>query len=72
MTAPAGTQNRRTLKAIEDILEGKVAKDIQSYTINGRQLYKMDVDALMKLKTEYTRRCLDDNGQSIFGEIRFT
>ena len=71
MTAPAGTQNRRTLAAINDILEGKVDKDIQSYTINGRQLYKMEVDALMKLKTEYTRRCLDENGQPLFGQVTF-
>ena len=69
--APAGTQNRRTLQAINDILEGKVDKDIQSYTINGRQLYKMDVDALMKLKTEYTRRCLDENNQPHFASIYF-
>ena len=68
---PAGTQNRRTLQAINDILEGKVAKDIQSYTINGRQLYKMEVDALMKLKTEYTRRCLDENNQPLFGQVAF-
>ena len=71
MSVPAGTQNRRTLKAIEDILEGKVDKDIQSYTINGRQLYKMTVDDLMKLKAEYTRRCLDENNQPHFGSIYF-
>ena len=69
--APEGTQNRRTLQAINDILEGKVDKDIQSYMINGRQLFKMPTDDLMRLKTEYTRRCLDENNQPLFGQVSF-
>ena len=69
--APAGTQNRRTLQAINDILEGKMKKDYQSYMINGRQLFRMATEDLMKLKTEYTRRCLDENNQPLFGQVNF-
>ena len=72
MPTPAGTQNRRTLKAINDILEGKFNKDIQSYMINGRQLYKMTMEDLMRAKTEYTRRCLDENNQPLFGSVTFS
>ena len=33
-----GTQNRRILAQINDLLEGKTVKDVQSYEINGRAL----------------------------------
>ena len=71
MPPPAGTQNRRTLQAINDLLEGKVAKDIQSYVIAGRQLFKMSTEDLLRLKAEYTRRCLDENNQPLFGQVKF-
>ena len=69
--APKGTQNRRTLKAIQDLLAGKVVKDVQSYTINGRQLNKMSTEDLLRLEAEYTQKCLDETGRNPFGQVTF-
>ena len=69
--SPAGTQNRRTLKAIEDMLTGKADKDVQEYMIGTRQLSKIPIPELLRLKAEYTRRCLDENKQPIFGQVSF-
>ena len=69
--AEKGTQNRRTLAAIEGLLAGKVVKDIASYTINNRSLEKMSVDELMRLKAEYTRACLAEVKTPSFRRITF-
>ena len=65
----AGTENRRTLKKIQDVLSGKVDKDVQSYTINGRQLVKMSITELQRLEAEYTQKCLNETRRSPFGQI---
>lgn len=68
MAAP--TQNRRVLKQIDDLLEGKAAKDVQYYMIQGRQLNKMTVDDLLHWKAIYTNLVLAEQGQA-FGSITF-
>lgn len=68
---PKGSQNRRILAAIDKLLEGKAGKDVQSYAINGRQLYKMTVDELLKWKSVYTSLCVNEARGSAFGQVTF-
>ena len=63
------TENRRTLKKIQDVMSGKVDKDVQSYTINGRQLVKMSISELQRLEAEYTQKCLNETRRSPFGQV---
>ena len=69
---PKGTQNRRILAQINDLLEGKTVKDVQSYEINGRSLNRMPVADLLRLQAEYTRRCLAETGANPFGQVTFS
>ena len=70
MTTPVGTQNRRILKQIDDLLEGKAVKDIQSYEINNRALTKMTVEELLRWKAVYTNLVLGEQGE-LFGSLSF-
>jgi len=44
------TYNKRMLKAIEDILQGRMQDDYVSYTIGNRSITKMNPESLIKLK----------------------
>ena len=68
---PKGTQNRRILAQINDLLEGKTVKDVQSYEINGRSLNRMSAEDLLRLQAEYTRRCLAETGTTPFRQATF-
>ena len=65
------TENRRTLKKIQDVMSGKVDKDVQSYTINGRQLVKMSISELQRLEAEYTQKCLNETRRRPFAQVTF-
>ena len=65
-----GTQHRKVLKQIDDLLEGKAAKDVQYYMIQGRQLNKMTVPDLLHWKAVYTRLVLAEQGEQ-FGSVTF-
>lgn len=69
MTIP-GSQNRRILKQIDDLIEGKAAKDIQYYQIHGRSLNKMEIKDLLHWKSVYTNLVLAEQGH-IFGSVTF-
>ena len=64
---PAGTENRRTLKKIQDVISGKMDKDVQSYVIGTRQLFKMSIPELQRLESEYTAKVLNESGRNPFG-----
>ena len=68
-----GTQNRRILAQINDLLEGKgVRKMCNTYQINGRALNRMPVNDLLRLQAEYTRRCLNETQSGDpFGQVTF-
>lgn len=66
----AGTQNRRILKQIDDLIEGRSGKDVNYYQINGRALNKMPIRDLLHWKTVYTNLVLGEQGQ-IFGKVTF-
>ena len=68
---PAGTENRRTLKKIQDILSGKMDKDYQSYSIQGRQLFRMSIPELQRLENEYIQKCLNETRRSPFSQVTF-
>ena len=64
-------QSSRILAQIEDLLEGKSLKDVNYYQINGRQLNKIPISDLLKLKAHYTNVVLAQQGQSLFGTVTF-
>lgn len=70
MSTPAGTQNRRILKQIDDLIDGKVDKDVAYYQINGRALNKYPIPDLLRLKTTYTNLVLAEQGK-LFGSVTF-
>ena len=70
MTTPAGTQNRRVLQQIDDLIDGKTGKDIQYFMVNGRALNRYPIPDLLKLKTTYTNLVLAEQGE-LFGKILF-
>ncbi len=44
---------KRLLDAIEAVLEGRVTKDVESYTIGGRQLTRIPIPELLRLRDKY-------------------
>jgi hypothetical protein len=44
---------KKTLDALELMIEGKAGRDVQSYTINGRQLQHYDIGDLLKMRDKY-------------------
>ena len=68
MTTPTGTQNRRVLAQIDDLIDGKVDKDIQYFMVNGRALNRYPIPDLLHLKSVYTNLVLGEQGQ-LFGTV---
>ena len=64
-------QSSRILAQIEDLLEGRSRHDVNYYQINGRQLNKIPIADLLKLKAHYTNVVLAQQGQSLFGTVTF-
>ena len=62
-----GTENRRVLAKIQDVLSGKMDKDVQYYQIGGRQLSKMSIIQLQRLESEYTAKVLNEQRQGTLG-----
>ncbi len=55
-SAPDGlfqTHAERTLDVIEAALEGRLAKDLESYQIAGRSISKIPIETLMKMRGRY-------------------
>ena len=69
---PKGSENRRILAKIENVISGKVDKDVQQYMINGRMLTKMSIPELLELQAVYTQRVLnEDRSRNPFGQVKF-
>ena len=68
MTTPAGTQARRILQKIDDLIDGKADKDVESIEVNGRALNKYSYPDLLKLKATYTNLVLSEQGKQ-FGTV---
>jgi len=47
------THAETMLKAIEAVLEGRVTADIEQYSIAGRQITKIPIEELIKLRQYY-------------------
>ena len=47
------THARKTLDAIEAVIENRASKDQQSYSIAGRSLSRMTIDDLLKFRSQY-------------------
>lgn len=48
---------RRMLAAVEAVLEGKAAADVQEYQVQGRQLKKYTFDELLRLRSALMAEC---------------
>ena len=70
MTTPAGTQNRRILQQIDDLIDGKVDKDVAFFQVNGRSLNRYPIPDLLRLKTTYTNLVLAEQKQ-LFRTVTF-
>jgi len=46
---------KKTLDAIESLIEGKAGKDVDSYSIQGRSLSKMNITELLEWRDKYKR-----------------
>ena len=46
---------KKTLDAIESLIEGKAGKDVDSYSIHGRSLSKMNITELLEWRDKYKR-----------------
>ena len=68
-TADARSVNRRILDAITARLEGRITKDAESYTIEGRSISRTPLEVLEKLRTQYSRRVAREEGR---GGVRWS
>lgn len=59
----ARTHSRRVYEAICAVIEKRASLDQESYKINNRELKRMSIDDLMKLKTHYKNKMLVDEGK---------
>lgn len=65
------THARRTLDAIEAVIEKRASMDQERYRINNRELYRTPLADLLKLRDLYrmevARECQAERGQNPFG-----
>lgn len=73
-SVPAGTdtrsQNRRTYDAICAVIENRASMDQESYRINNRELKRMPISDLLKLRARYASLVAQENGRGGFREHR--
>lgn len=70
-TADTRSHARKVLDSIEALIEGRAAKDVEEYTIEGRSLTKMPLDDLMRLRATYRRMVAAEAGRSPIAYRRF-
>lgn len=73
--AAAGTQqthNEKMLAAIQSVLEGRAAADIESYQIAGRAVNKIPVAELVKWHNVYLARVQRERNPHQFGTMHLT
>lgn len=74
---PAGadtrSQNRRTYDAICAVIENRASRDQESYKIGNRELKRMPVSDLLKLRAQYASFVAQENGRGglIEHRVRF-
>lgn len=65
---------KKTLDALEAMIEGKAGRDVQSYSINGRQLQHYSIPDLImlrdKYRAEYANEQRDNSGKPLGGRGR--
>ncbi|SES76551.1 hypothetical protein [Oceanicella actignis] len=59
----ARSRNRRILDAITARIEGRITKDAESYTIEGRSIARTPLEVLDKLRTRYARLVAAEDGR---------
>lgn len=71
---PAGTdtrsQNRRTYDAICAVIENRASRDQESYKIGNRELKRMPISDLLKLRSRYANFVAQENGKGYVVEHR--
>lgn len=69
MTGPfdGRSQAERSLEAINAVLEKRASRDQQRYTINNRELWRMSVSDLLKLRAHFAAQVRRAKGGGKFG-----
>lgn len=64
---------RKTLAALEAVIEGRASLDQERYRINNRELYRTPLEVLTKLRNQYrvevSRELAKESGGSQFGKV---
>jgi len=77
LAGPSGDQRshaERMLAAIEGLLQGRVTRDVESYTINGRSLVHLPIAELERLRARYAAEVRQQRRPGRFGRtigVRF-
>lgn len=65
---------RRTLEAIEAVIEGRASLDQERYRINNRELYRTPIEQLLKFRDVYRAEVQREeaaaSGASVFRQVR--
>lgn len=68
--ADTRSQNRRTYDAICAVIENRASRDQESYRIGNRELKRMPISDLLKLRAQYASFVAQENGRGGFTEHR--
>lgn len=64
---------KKTLEALEAVIEGRATLDQERYRLNNRELFRTPLDNLIKLRNQYraevSREIAKASGKSIFGKV---
>lgn len=64
---------KKTLEALEAVIEGRATLDQERYRLNNRELFRTPLDTLIKLRNQYraevSREIAKTSGKSIFGKV---
>ncbi|MEN8412360.1 hypothetical protein ABFP33_20620, partial [Acinetobacter bereziniae] len=64
---------KKTLEALEAVIEGRATLDQERYRLNNRELFRTPLDILIKLRNQYraevSREIAKASGKSIFGKV---
>ncbi|RZG78358.1 hypothetical protein EXE10_18230 [Acinetobacter sp. WCHAc060033] len=64
---------RKTLDALEAVIEGRASLDQERYRLNNRELYRTPMETLIKLRNQYraevAREQAQATGRNLFGRV---
>lgn len=58
------TQSERDLAAVDEVMSGRITRDVESYSIGDRQITKIPMSELRQLRRSLVKRVKAERGQS--------